>query len=71
MLIAAGADVNAKDDKNETALWWAAHEGHIEIAKALIAAGADVNAKDNDNETAMDVAKNNEIKELLKAAGAK
>jgi TonB family protein len=46
-LIAAGADVNAKDDSGETsALDWAARKNHIEIMELLIAHGADVRARD-------------------------
>ena len=46
LLIAKGADVNAKNDKyGGTPLLHAAGEGHKEIVELLIAAGADVNAK--------------------------
>ena len=42
--LAAGADVNAKDDKfGSTALHSAAKEGHKEVAELLIDKGADVN----------------------------
>ena len=44
-LIAAGADVNAKNNLGETPLHFAAEYGHAAIAAALIAAGADVNAR--------------------------
>ena len=44
--IAAGTDVNAKDDALEwTPLFMAAGKGHKEIVELLIAKGADVNAK--------------------------
>ena len=59
-LIAAGADVNAKDKDGEKALMRAesiqaawAREGCIEVVKVLLAAGADINAKNNDGETAL------------------
>jgi len=44
--LAAGADVNAKNDGGYTPLHYAAFNGHKEIAELLIAKGADVNAKD-------------------------
>jgi ankyrin repeat protein len=48
-LIAAKADVNAKNKKGRTrtALMWASTNGHVEVVKALLAAKADVNVKDN------------------------
>ena len=70
-LIARGADVNAQNDRGYTALMLAVQKNHLDAAKALIAAGADVNAKDKDGKTALDVAKTDEIKELLKAAALK
>jgi FOG: Ankyrin repeat len=72
-LIQAGADVNAKDRDGQTALM-AALKGERENADAvrlLIEAKADVNAKDKSGKTALDVAKTDEIKELLKAAAVK
>ncbi|MDP6417480.1 MAG: ankyrin repeat domain-containing protein, partial [Gammaproteobacteria bacterium] len=44
LLIAEGADVNAKTNDGRTSLHNAAWKGHVEIAKLLIAKGADVNA---------------------------
>ena len=43
--IAAGTDVNIKDDDGFTALYFAAQEGQKEIAELLIEKGADVNVK--------------------------
>ena len=55
--IAAGTDVNAKDDALEwTPLFMAAGKGHKEIVELLLANGAEVNAKDDDGETPLDVA---------------
>ncbi len=45
--LAAGTDVNAKGEWEETPLHRAASVGHKEITKLLIANGADVNAKDD------------------------
>ena len=72
--LAAGTDVNAKNDGGLTPLHWAAHEGHKEIAQLLIAAGADVNAKDDDGDTPLDQAildKRTEIADLIRKHGGK
>jgi ankyrin repeat protein len=55
LLLAAGADVNAKESHHMTALMWAAERGHIEIVQALLAAGADVHATNIDGYTALDM----------------
>ena len=44
LLIAKGADINAKDNLGGTPLFWAALEGNEEVAELLIRQGADVNA---------------------------
>lgn len=43
-LLAAGADVDARQGDGATALHWAAHRGDPALAEALLAAGADVDA---------------------------
>ena len=43
--LAQGANVNAKDEYDNTALNWAALSGHAEVAKRLLEAGADVENK--------------------------
>ena len=77
LLIANGANVNAKMDNGFTSLHWAAiapnaHEGHKEVAELLIAEGADVNAKDAFSETPLDYAKRHpETAALLRKHGGK
>jgi ankyrin repeat protein len=52
-LLAAGADVNARDAFGATALMNAASGGNLEMVEALLAAGAEVDAKDELGWTAM------------------
>jgi ankyrin repeat protein len=52
-LIAAKADVNAKDEYGLTALILASMGGHLDVVRALLAAKADVNAKSNHGGTAL------------------
>jgi len=54
-LLAAGADVNAKDNDGMTALITAANEGHWETVRGLLDAGADANAEEEDGNTAFNV----------------
>ena len=73
--LAAGAEVDAKDDKFVgTFLHWAAAGGQNEIVELLIAKGADVNATDGDGDTPLHLAGNStatqEIAELLISKGA-
>jgi hypothetical protein len=52
-LLAAGADVNAKDNNGSTALIWAAIKGYPEIIRILLSTGADLDIKDQDGMTAL------------------
>ena len=53
-LIAAGADLTATDEKNQTVLMAASdHHASDEVIGALIRAGADVNATDSYGTTAL------------------
>ena len=75
-LIAAGVDVNAKDNDKygSTALMLAAEKNSVDVARLLIEAGADVNAKSNNGLTALWYARNyykKNVRELLEAAGAR
>jgi len=79
--LAAGANVNAKDEYGDTPLHNAALMGHKEIVEILINANADVNAKNNaNNQTPLDNAQmnarlghqsNKEIADLLRKHGGK
>ncbi len=69
--LAAGTDVNAKNDWSEwTPLHRAAEYNHKEIAELLIAKGADVNPKDENGYTPLDWA-DDEIVDLLRKHGGK
>jgi ankyrin repeat protein len=74
MLIARGADVNAKDSwRGQTALMWAAAENHADLIKELLAGGAAVDARSNANFTALMFAVRQDAREaarLLIEAGA-
>ena len=54
--LAAGTDVNAKDDNGWTPLHFAVYYGHKEIVELLITKGAEVNAKDNNGWTPLHLA---------------
>ncbi len=68
--IAAGTDVNAKDNRGSAPLHIAARDGHKRIAELLIAKGADVNAKSEFGTTPLHSAGTKEVAELLIAEGA-
>ena len=77
--IAAGTEVNAKDDALEwTPLFMAAAWGHKEVVELFIAKGADVNATDDGGKTPLDEATHPdnpnasaEIANLLRKHGGK
>jgi len=69
--LAAGTDVNAKDDQyGVTPLHDAAGKGHKEVAELLIAKGADVSAKNNRGFTPLHHAATKKLAELLITEGA-
>ena len=52
VLIAAGADIKAKDNNGETPLYLAAENGHASVVPLLLAhPRVELNAKDNDGGT--------------------
>ena len=72
-LIAAGADVNAQNERGYPPLHWAASRGHTETVRALIELRAEVNARDEHGSTPLYRAAqfgHTEIVSLLEAAAA-
>jgi ankyrin repeat protein/serine/threonine protein kinase len=70
-LLEKGADVNAKTNYGWTALMSAVYYGHTEIVQLLLKKGADVNAKYNDGRTAYDLARKDEIRNLIRKYGGR
>ena len=64
LLVENGADYT-------NALRLASREGHLEVVKYLLENGADVNIKNKNGNAALDLAKIEDIKEVLRKAGAK
>ena len=72
--LAAGTDVNVKDNIGLTPLHMAAGDGRKEVAELLIAKGAEVNVKNKYHKTPLDWAidfKHPEITNLLRKHGGK
>ena len=64
LLIDAGADVNVVNNDGETAIWWAAFNGLLEVVKVLLSKGADKSKKSNNEKSPFDVAGGKHKKEM-------
>lgn len=69
-LVDGGCDVDPRTDDLRTPLYQAAFCGHGACVKVLLDAGADKNVASKDGKTARDVAKDDEVKELLDSRSA-
>ena len=72
LLVARGADVNARGEGGETPLHEVAGVGRVEFAKLLLEHGADVNARGDDGKTPLTVAienKQTEMANFLRSRG--
>jgi hypothetical protein len=74
--LAAGTDVNAKDDNGFPPLHLAADRGHTEVVELLITKGAEVNAQSDGGNTPLDWAvdsahSDEETADLLRKHGGK
>jgi ankyrin repeat protein len=65
LILAAGGDVNARDNDGATPLHLSAHEGHTEVVELLLQNGADMHAKAGPGVTAMEIASANDRVEVL------
>ena len=70
-LLAAGANMNLKDQDGTTPLMAAAARGHLEVVKELLKAGASVNDQNKDGHTALMFAYNgkNQVETLFERYG--
>src|SRR5439155_1695549 len=57
LLLAHGADVNARNSGGVTALMIAAAKGHADVVELLVRAGADVGAQTDHGDTALSIAR--------------
>jgi ankyrin repeat protein len=65
MLIDAGADLNIQDTDGSTALHYCADQNHPELLRMLISAGADKTIPTNDGKLPYELAKTQEMKNIL------
>lgn len=71
-LVSRGADVNGTDERDHTALMYAATYGRTDIIQLLLVHGADVNATANDGAPVIAFAgERPHVQAILRKAGAK
>jgi ankyrin repeat protein len=70
-LLSKGADINEQGVDGYTPLHNASLNGEVELASILIEKGADINIRGFMAETALDLAKNDNIRELLRKHSGK
>jgi cytohesin len=68
MLLSSGADINARDEQQQTPLHWAAQEGNKDAAELLVQNGADRTVRDSAGKTPGDCTDDDDLSALLKAA---
>ncbi|KAL7744878.1 hypothetical protein ACLKA6_007159 [Drosophila palustris] len=67
-LVKCGANVNQLDAEQQTPLHYAASCGHVEALSTLLHLNADLELRDADGQTCLDVADDEQICSMLKAA---
>jgi ankyrin repeat protein len=70
LIVAYGAAVDQQNSDGNTALHLAARTDRVEAVSVLVEQGANVNIANNEGQTILDVTENDEIRDLLIAAGA-
>eukprot|EP00004_Rigifila_ramosa_P019527 TRINITY_DN4978_c0_g1_i2.p1 TRINITY_DN4978_c0_g1~~TRINITY_DN4978_c0_g1_i2.p1 ORF type:complete len:1287 (+),score=312.62 TRINITY_DN4978_c0_g1_i2:411-4271(+) len=65
VLLAHGANPNARNNTDTTPLHLAAEDGDVDCVRALLEAGADTSARNKYNETPLDLAKSTVVQALL------
>ena len=65
-LLAHGADINAKDDYNQTPLHEAVTKGRKDVVEVLLANKAQINGRDNAGKTPLAYAVSNNFTDIAK-----